>query len=125
MTAEKYSMQDPRNQTEQDRAYLEGLEAYFSRSLGSSVDKLRNFAKFIPRQSLSLFLAKHEMFQKLVHVHGHIIECGVFLGGGLICAFRAPTCCHYARHWPLAQAGALTSAPPFNACSGACRERIV
>ncbi|HEY4798922.1 MAG TPA: TylF/MycF/NovP-related O-methyltransferase, partial [Bacteroidia bacterium] len=30
------------------------------------------------------FIAKHELFQKIVNVHGHIIECGVFLGGGLM-----------------------------------------
>jgi hypothetical protein len=84
MTTEKYSMHNPRNQTEQDRAYVEGLESYFSRSLGSCVDKLRNFAKFTPRQTLSLFLAKHELFQRVIRVHGHIIECGVFLGGGVM-----------------------------------------
>lgn len=82
--AEQFSMLDPRNQTEKDREFAKGMEAYFTRSLGTNMDKLRNFAKFVPRQTLSLFLAKHGIFQQVVGVHGHIIECGVFLGGGLM-----------------------------------------
>lgn len=79
---EKYSIRDPRNQTEKDREYSHQMQTYFSKSIGTNVDKLRNFTKFVPRQSLGLFLAKNELFQKIMNVHGHIIECGVHLGGG-------------------------------------------
>ena len=82
--AEKFSMHDSRNRTNKDDAFSNGMEGYFSNSLGTNVDKLRNFAKYVPRQELSMFLAKHELFQQIVKVHGHIIECGVFLGGGLM-----------------------------------------
>jgi hypothetical protein len=81
---EQFSMLDSRNQTEADREFAKGMEAYFSRSIGTTMDKLRNFTKFVPRQTLSLFLARHAIFQKVIGVHGHIIECGVFLGGGLM-----------------------------------------
>lgn len=81
---EQFSMLDPRRQTENDREYSRGMEEFFARSPGTNMDKLRNFAKFVPRQSLSLFLAKHALFQHVLPVHGHIIECGVFLGGGLM-----------------------------------------
>ncbi len=82
--SEHFSMLLPQNQTEKDVAFSQGMEEYFSRSMGTNMDKLRNFAKFVPRQALSQFLAKYELFQQVLNVHGHIIECGVFLGGGLM-----------------------------------------
>jgi len=81
---EKFSMLNPKNQTEKDLEFIKKLDKFFANSLGTNMDKLRNFSKFIPRQSLSLFLAKNELFKKVVGLHGHIIECGVFLGGGLM-----------------------------------------
>jgi hypothetical protein len=81
---EQFSVLDPSRQTDNDREFARRMEAYFTSSLGTSVDKLRNFAKFVPRQTLSLFLAKHALFERVLGVHGHIIECGVFLGGGLM-----------------------------------------
>lgn len=81
---EQFSMSNPDHQTDKDREFAKGIEAYFAQSLGTNVDKLRNFSKFVPRQSLSLFLAKHELFQRIIGIHGHIIECGVYLGGGLM-----------------------------------------
>jgi hypothetical protein len=81
---EEFSMLIPQNQTEKDVAFSQEMERYFARSLGTNMDKLRNFAKFVPRQALSNFLAKNELFKQIVHVHGHVIECGVFLGGGLM-----------------------------------------
>src|SRR5262249_42949470 len=83
-TVEQFSMLDPRSQTDKDRQFAEEMEQYFTRSQGSNMDKLRNFAKFVPRQTLSLFLAKHSLFQNVLNVHGSIVECGVFLGGGLM-----------------------------------------
>ena len=60
------------------------MESYFDASLGTNMDKLRSFAKFAPRQILSTFLGKNALFQHVLGVHGHIIECGVFLGSGLM-----------------------------------------
>lgn len=81
---ERFSMQDQSHQTEKDREFAQGMEEYFASSLGTGMDKVRNFAKFIPRQTLSLFLAKNALFERVLDVHGHIIECGTFLGGGLM-----------------------------------------
>jgi len=81
---EQFSMLDQSNQTETDGQVARDMEAYFDQGLGTSVDKLRNFSKFVTRQSLSLFLAKHVLFQRVLGIHGHIMECGVFLGGGLM-----------------------------------------
>jgi len=77
-------MLDPSRQTDNDREFSRRMETYFNSSLGTNVDKLRNFAKFVPRQTLSLFMAKHAIFEHVLGVHGHIIECGAFLGGGLM-----------------------------------------
>jgi len=81
---EQFSMLDPQTQTAADREFVKDMNAYWDMSLGTNIDRLRNFPKFVPRQSLSLFLAKHELYKRLITVHGHIIECGVFLGGGLM-----------------------------------------
>lgn len=80
----RFSMLDPRNQTESDFQFVANMETYFANGIGTSVDKLRNFAKYVPRQTLAAFLAKHAVFQRILGIHGHIIECGVFLGGGLM-----------------------------------------
>ena len=79
-----FSMLTASSQAPADVDYAAGMEAYFPQSLGTHMDRLRSFARFVPRQALSLFLAKHELFQHVLSVHGHIIECGVHLGGGLM-----------------------------------------
>ena len=78
------SLYDVRKQTEKDRQYAEQLQAYFAGSLGAPLDKLRNFAKYVPRQVLTTYLARYELFKKVLDVHGAFVECGVFLGHGLM-----------------------------------------
>lgn len=82
--AGQFSMLDERSQTHQDRQFALDMASYFAHSLGDTLDKLRNFTKYIPRQALARFLARHELFRQVVEVHGHVIECGVHLGGGLM-----------------------------------------
>ena len=77
-------MVNPGTQTEKDLQFSRELEIYYARSQGTNVDKARNFTKFVPRQALAAFLAKREIFQRVLSVHGAIIECGVHLGGGLM-----------------------------------------
>ena len=79
--AEQFSMRDPRTQTSSDNDFAAGMAAHFAQSLGTDLDKLRNFPKYVPRQTLSIFLAKHEIFKHVLNVHGHIIECGVSWAG--------------------------------------------
>jgi len=47
-------------------------------------DKLSNFEKYVPRQPLSRFMARYELFKMIKNVKGSIIECGVHYGGGLM-----------------------------------------
>ena len=70
--------------TKSDYDYLEDLEKYFEKSIGTNVEKLQNFAKYVPRQNLTAFLTRYEIFKKILDVPGSIIECGVLFGGGLM-----------------------------------------
>ena len=81
---ELFSMNDPKNRTAADNDYSESLGAYFERSTGLTVDRLRNFTKYVPRQNLAQLLARNELFKTIVQVHGVIVECGVYLGGGVL-----------------------------------------
>lgn len=46
--------------------------------------KLNNFEKYVPRQALSRFLVRYELFKLIKNVKGSIVECGVHYGGGLM-----------------------------------------
>lgn len=80
---EKFSLNNVTSQTSKDIRYKNEMETYFESASGSNIDKLNNFTRFASRQSLSLFLAKNEIYQHVLPVHGNIVECGVFMGGGL------------------------------------------
>ena len=82
--SKNHSMLDETRRTDIDREYKKSIEKYFSESLGTNYDKLQNFPKFVSKQDISLFLAKYEIFKKILHINGQIIECGVHLGGGLM-----------------------------------------
>jgi len=70
--------------TPKDFEFLKRLDEYFDSSPGSNIEKLQNFSKFVPRQDLTNFLARYEIFKKILNVPGSIIECGVLFGGGLM-----------------------------------------
>jgi hypothetical protein len=78
------SLKEPARSTKNEIEYFQKLEKFFNDSIGTTADKLSNFSKYVPRQDLTNFLFKYEIFKKIQHVHGSIIECGVFLGGGLM-----------------------------------------
>lgn len=64
--------------------YLEALEAYFDASPGTTLEKLENFAKHVPRTAVLRMLVKYELFKQVLEVQGSIVECGVLHGGGLM-----------------------------------------
>jgi hypothetical protein len=72
------------NNKKHELDYLKNLNEYFEKSLGTNVEKLQNFTKYVPRQDLTNFLARYELFKKILHVPGSIIECGILFGGGLM-----------------------------------------
>ena len=75
---------EPGKSTEKEGEYRSDLGTYFQRSVGSIVEKLQNFTKYVPRQNLTNFIAKYEIFKQVLTVQGSVIECGVYLGGGLM-----------------------------------------
>lgn len=78
------TMHDPRTQATGDYTYREALENYFRGSPGTSTEKLENFSKYVPRQNMARFLARYEIFKRIIDVQGSIVECGVLFGGGLM-----------------------------------------
>jgi len=78
------TMHDPRTQAAGDYDYREALESYLRESPGTLTEKLENFAKYVPRQNLARFLARYEIFKRIIDVQGSIVECGVLFGGGLM-----------------------------------------
>ena len=46
--------------------------------------RLQNFPRHVRRQDISRFLTKWELFKLALPVHGSVVECGVFAGGGLV-----------------------------------------
>lgn len=72
-----------RNFTPNENDFFAELPNHFLKAPGSINDKLNCFPRYVSRQSLATFLARKELFDKILDVHGHIIECGVFRGAGL------------------------------------------
>lgn len=83
MTDKAPELSNQTNFTSTERGYFSRLSSHFVDSPGSINDKLNAFARYVPRQALATFLARKELFDQILNVHGHIIECGVFRGAGL------------------------------------------
>ena len=67
-----------------EQNYDARMEQCIANSRFSNLDKLRNFSLFVPRQDLTNFLVRYEIFKRVLPVQGSIIECGVLRGGGLM-----------------------------------------
>jgi len=74
---------EPGTSTKLELEYRVLLENYYAESIGSNVEKLSNFSKYVQRQTLTRFLSKYELFKNVLNVHGSIVEGGVLFGGGL------------------------------------------
>jgi hypothetical protein len=81
---ENFPVHIPENQTPKDHSYYEQLSTYFQSGIGTDLDKLRSFPKYVPVAEINRFLAKNKLFEKILNIHGSIVECGVFMGGGLM-----------------------------------------
>lgn len=81
---EQFPVHIPQHQRSIDRTYYERLSEYAQNSIGEPLDRLRSFTKYTPVAELNRFLAKNELFKKILNIHGNIVECGVFNGSGLM-----------------------------------------
>jgi len=70
--------------TDSEIEYATNLTNKITNSNFSNFEKLAGFPIFAPRQSVATFLYKHELFKKVLNVHGSIVECGVAYGAGLM-----------------------------------------
>ena len=76
----KYSFQ-----TEENYTYFENRKKYLKRKYDSTaLDEIADgFPKYAKRQEITRFLARHELFKKVLEREGSIVECGVYNGNGL------------------------------------------
>lgn len=74
----------PKQTSKSDIEYRIALEDYFSESIGSNVEKLINFPKYVPRPAIMRFLCHYEIFKRILDIQGSIVECGVLFGGSLM-----------------------------------------
>jgi Macrocin-O-methyltransferase (TylF) len=81
---ETYKVHLPENQTSKDGEYYGRLADYFESAAGGSLDKLRSFTKHVPVAEIGRFLAKSRLFESVLGIHGSVVECGVFMGGGVM-----------------------------------------
>lgn len=72
------------SRVQKERNYMELLQERFSSSPYSVYEKLMNFPMYVPRQDLTRFLIKYEIFKRVLNIQGSIVECGVLFGGGLM-----------------------------------------
>jgi len=75
---------EPKIQAGEESDFRRALGDYFDRSVGSTTERLENFPKYVPRQVLTPFLYRYEMFKRVLSVQGSVVECGVLFGGGLM-----------------------------------------
>lgn len=81
---ENFSMLSSNNHRESDINYYDNLNDYWDSSIGTNLDKLKAFTKYVPFPEFPRLFARYEIFKKILNVHGNIIECGVHQGGGLM-----------------------------------------
>lgn len=75
---------EPSRTTEEEVQFRLALDDYFQESVGTNVEKLQNFCKYVPTQDIRKFICRYELFKQILPVHGSIVECGVLYGGGLM-----------------------------------------
>jgi hypothetical protein len=56
----------------------------FENSCVPLAQRLESFPRHVRRQALARFLVRYEIFKQNLGVHGSVVECGVFAGGGLM-----------------------------------------
>jgi hypothetical protein len=78
------SVREARNQSAADLEQFAQVERLFMEASGSVSDRIDAFPKFASRQAIAKFLARYEIFKRILNVNGSIVECGVLHGGGLM-----------------------------------------
>ncbi len=72
------------HQSQGDLVFLEQIDRFWEESFGDPIVKLDAFTKYVPRQALTKFLARYELFRMQLEVHGSIVEVGVHRGASFM-----------------------------------------
>jgi hypothetical protein len=70
--------------SEKEQSYAARMEQCIADSPYSNLERMQNFSLYTPRQDVTNFLVRYEIFKRVLPVQGSIIECGVLRGGGLM-----------------------------------------
>lgn len=74
---------EPKLQSPADLAQLDRMVSAFEQATAPLADRIDAFPRFASRRAIAKFLARHEIFKRILHVNGSIVECGVLHGAGL------------------------------------------
>lgn len=70
--------------TKKDQNYLLSRKNFLNKNFKNKLDYLVDgFPKYAKRQEVTRFLARVELFQKILKAQGSIVECGVYSGNGV------------------------------------------
>jgi hypothetical protein len=75
---------DANNQSGSDIDQFMEAARLFEREPIATIEKIEAFPKYASRQAIAKFLTKYEIFKRILHVNGSIVECGVLHGAGLL-----------------------------------------
>jgi hypothetical protein len=75
---------DQKSQSASDVSQFDAAQRLFSQDNAPLIEKIEAFPKYASRQSIAKFLTKYELFKRILHVNGSIVECGVLHGAGLL-----------------------------------------
>jgi hypothetical protein len=56
----------------------------FDNSKCGTEAKLKNFSKYVRRHDIARFITQYELFKRILHIKGSVVECGVHHGGGVM-----------------------------------------
>lgn len=74
---------DKKNYLHPEQEFFENIEEYFQSSSSSYSEKMHAFPRFVPRQAISYFLARNEIFKNVIPIHGSILDFGIYRGSSL------------------------------------------
>lgn len=75
---------DKNSQSANDKKQFNEIESIFLKDNIDLIEKIEAFPKYVSRQSMAKFLTKYELFKKILHTNGSIIECGTLHGAGAL-----------------------------------------
>lgn len=78
------NMIDPTKNSAKNLEYYDELVKFFEQDDSDTLLKLRSFSLYTPRQVVTEYLVRYELFKQILNVPGSILEFGVFNGQGLM-----------------------------------------